>query len=403
LEIKNEMSQNTVCDIQVLRGISITLILLYHFSISATVFSRISRTMPFYMGVEIFLIMSGYVITNSIMKETFNIKQFFIKRFYRIIPSVMCLILLSCAINYYLLNIPLSDWMRKLFTVNAYSFFRNSVGVLTGTYILMDGTKSYFFGAMWYLSVQIQFYVLIGIVYFILTKFFKNRNIVNKLLLYLSILIFFIIQFTRLELLLKINLKIPHFIYYLANWRFDFLILGVILAFVQLKYKTTNISKNARNSIISLILLVLPLIIGSFMEESYLEINRTPLLAGIGYPICAISYFILIWFASYNKAFCNSKGILYRLMYFVGERSYSIYLFNFFGLVITWIVINKYFSWAFVFSNYSYGIVQILIGVPIILFLAELNYKLIEKPFIKLGKLVVWASKNNRSIFDIKC
>ena len=73
-------------DIQFLRGLSVIIIFFFHFE--QNIFKY------FYVGVDIFFLISGYVITNSIFnyinkKNDFNLSIFFLKRLKRIYPNLL--------------------------------------------------------------------------------------------------------------------------------------------------------------------------------------------------------------------------------------------------------------------------------------------------------------------------
>jgi len=86
-------------DIQALRGIAVLLVLLYHFKIG-----------PFeggFLGVDIFFVISGYVITEKISQGSGPIKSqlhtFYLRRARRILPmSILTLLVTSLATRLFL-------------------------------------------------------------------------------------------------------------------------------------------------------------------------------------------------------------------------------------------------------------------------------------------------------------
>ena len=61
-------------DIQALRAIACVMVLLQHISLTPTLFAKLpgSLTMPFYLGVELFFVISGYVVTRSLFNREVN-------------------------------------------------------------------------------------------------------------------------------------------------------------------------------------------------------------------------------------------------------------------------------------------------------------------------------------------
>ena len=67
-------------DIERLRGFAIFSVLLQHLSITPPVFELLnlnSKNMPFYLGVELFFLISGYVVTKSFFAKQLNLKLFY--------------------------------------------------------------------------------------------------------------------------------------------------------------------------------------------------------------------------------------------------------------------------------------------------------------------------------------
>ena len=71
-------------DIEGLRGVSILLVVFYHFGIS---FFNSG-----FIGVDIFFVISGYLITNIIIRKEFTISRFFEGRVRRLLPGLLLML-----------------------------------------------------------------------------------------------------------------------------------------------------------------------------------------------------------------------------------------------------------------------------------------------------------------------
>ena len=85
---QKDYNQNII----ILRGLSVLLVLLYHLDIS------LFRNG--FLGVDIFFIISGYLISRSLILEKkhngyINIKYYLFKRFFRIFPTLVFVLALS--------------------------------------------------------------------------------------------------------------------------------------------------------------------------------------------------------------------------------------------------------------------------------------------------------------------
>lgn len=85
-------------DINILRGISILLVVVFHF---------FPKNLPNgYLGVDIFFIISGFLITLGILKEkernNFSYIEFYKRRIHRIIPAVLAMLIIVTIFEFFM-------------------------------------------------------------------------------------------------------------------------------------------------------------------------------------------------------------------------------------------------------------------------------------------------------------
>src|SRR5262245_6275416 len=87
-------------DLQVFRAIAILLVLAQHLSLAPNVLSHFPnfRTMPFWAGVELFFVISGYVVSRSIFSGSLNPLSFFLRRLFRLWPAILLFIAVSAVV-----------------------------------------------------------------------------------------------------------------------------------------------------------------------------------------------------------------------------------------------------------------------------------------------------------------
>lgn len=168
-------------DIDGLRAIAILSVLFFH---------AFPKTLQGgFVGVDIFFVISGFLITNIIIRDifnkTFSFKNFYFKRIKRIFPSLI-IVLYSCLIFGWLF---LTDFEYKQLGVHIFS------GSLFSSNFQLWSEVGYFDNSsitkpllhLWSLSIEEQFYILWPL---ILVYFWKRKFNFLTLSFYCYLLLF---------------------------------------------------------------------------------------------------------------------------------------------------------------------------------------------------------------------
>ena len=151
----SERTSGKRADIQILRAYAVIVVVLYH--------SGLGLLSQGFIGVDVFFVISGYLITGHIRRdmkaEVFSLTKFYAKRMRRLLPAAYMTFAVCLAVAPFVLSgTEGRDFCKQVF--GAVGFFAN--------YILKNQT-GYFEGAAdlkpllhtWSLSVEEQFYFLI--------------------------------------------------------------------------------------------------------------------------------------------------------------------------------------------------------------------------------------------------
>lgn len=359
MEVKGvKRSIDFMPQIEGLRFVAVTSVVIGHWVSQDFSNSFILSNIPFTHGVNLFFVISGFLITYILLnkkdeisekKTSFweAIKNFYVKRTLRIFPIYYILIILLCVFSYD----SIKDYVIYLFT---YSI--NWYMVIKGDYI---GTQ----GHLWSLAVEEQFYLIWPCLIFLVSKKWTLRFIV------ISILFSFVSK--------------CYFMYYTGYWMgvngatfscFDSLGLGALIAYSQKNRTMPFKPKLYKIGLVVSILIYTAL----FVYPGYLSQSIRSLLWNFATSV--VFFFVVIiaanrGFTGLYKSFLENKVVLY-----LGRISYGMYLYFAF-------VPQIYFAYIRAFFPSFKGDADLFIMFFILnVLLATISWYLIEKPLLSLKR-----------------
>ncbi len=151
----NSMKFTKRTDIQSLRGIAVLLVLVYH--------CREWLIPNGYLGVDIFFVISGFLITQNINKDlelgTFSFSNFYIRRIRRLFPALYSTLALTLVVSVIFLT-PSQFEFFFWQLLGALSYITNFVLLNQSGYFDSEATTKPLLH-LWSLSVEEQFYLLL--------------------------------------------------------------------------------------------------------------------------------------------------------------------------------------------------------------------------------------------------
>jgi peptidoglycan/LPS O-acetylase OafA/YrhL len=351
-------------EIDGLRAIAIGAVIIYHADI--TIFSY-ELFKGGFIGVDIFFVISGYLITSIIFKElvntgTFSFKYFYERRVRRILPVLLVVMLVSFPFGFlYLMPSILIDYSKSILY---------SLGFSSNFYFHYSGQSYGAANALlkpflhtWSLSVEEQYYILFPLFFIITFKYFR------KYLVYI-LLIGLIVSLILADLGSKNN---PSANFYFIHTRMWELIAGSLLAYFETKlgnrskYRTLNLILPS----VGLFLIGYSII---FFNDQMLHPSFYSLL-----PIIGVS--LIIWFSDNDELV--TKILSTKLFVGIGLISYSLYLWHY-----------PIFAFARNSALIDGELIKKLLVVIIILSLSITSYFFIEVPSrnknIKFKSVLSW-------------
>jgi peptidoglycan/LPS O-acetylase OafA/YrhL len=330
-------------DIDGLRAIAVLAVLFFHTDVPG--FSG------GFVGVDIFFVISGYLITSILLKEI-NSKQFSIAKFYerrirRIFPALFPVIAFTLIVGIYLFDPNALNDLGQSVTATTL-FFSNILFWLKSGYFASPSLQKPLLHT-WSLSVEEQFYIFFPLTLIMIRRYLKSR-------FFLWIMVAFIISFILSIYELRYNQEATFYLVPTRAWE---LLAGSILAMGVLP----NLSKSWQKNLFALTGVIL--IIYSIFY--YTEATPFPGLAAFP-PVLGSA--LIIYSGMGEGTYPAQKLFTARPLVFIGLISYSLYLWH-------WplIVSVKYMLFKPLSGYEKVGIILMSLGI------AVLSWKYIELPF----------------------
>ena len=168
-------------DIDGLKGIAILAVVFYHLFdlLKSAHFTESTLFDGGFLGVDIFFVISGFLITSSVFcrlsNNDFSLLSFYKRRFLRIVPPLLFVCIFTLIVGYFLL-FPMVYRELNIEVANALLFIGNFRFANSGGYFALDSSDKLLLHT-WYLAVTIQFYILFPLIVLLLKKVFSLKRL----------------------------------------------------------------------------------------------------------------------------------------------------------------------------------------------------------------------------------
>lgn len=313
--------------------------------------SFLQGVLSLFPGVPIFFFVSGFLISKSYENNSL-LKEYAQNRLFRIYPAlIICTILAVSSVYFsgYFSNVDVNAGKFFAWILSQVSFFQfyNPDFMRTfGTGVLN--------GSLWTISVELQFYLLIPILYFLLSYLKKTRGNIVLIALICIFLIFNVIYY-KLKGEYAENIYLKLYGVSFLPWFYMFLI-GV---FFQKNFIRLHGLLSGRFTIIFVVYISVVYMLSKYFSFS------------LGNGINPVLYVLLVMLVfSFAYSFSSLSNKLLRR----NDISYGVYIYHI-------PVINLFIYFGFT-SNLTY----VLLVLIVTLILASLSWFYVEKPSLKLKK-----------------
>lgn len=361
--------KNRYLELDIIRAVSILLVIICHIDpvptandtnpIIASIFGFIAK--GGWIGVDLFFVLSGYLISGLIFDEyiqngSVKIGRFLLRRGFKIYPSFYFFVFVSI-----------------LFPLRGY--LPDAKQILYECVYLQNYLPG-IWGHTWSLAVEEHFYLLFALLVFILLRFSKNQSPFRAIPKVFVIIASLCLILRFLEIVL---IPYNNYIHYLpTHLRIDSLLFGVLISYLHHFYPVQYMNFANRYKWFLLFTGIILFLPAFFTNRSQI------LMTTFGYVFYYFGSGMLVMATSAIKVRKNSVS---RCFAYIGQRSYTIYL---------WHLSIRYFLLPLLQLLTGYWLTpmaNVFAFILLSLGLGILASNLIEMPFLKLRDMVVPSPK----------
>lgn len=320
-----------------------------------------------YLGVPIFFVVSGYLITDLLRQEweqngKINIWQFYVRRMKRLYPG-LAFLLITASAYITLFQRGLLNNLRGV-VVSSLLYVNNWWQINNGLSYFDRFANESPFTHIWSLAVEAQNYLIWPVIFVLLMVFVRKRKWIFYTVLGTSVLS------AILMMILYTPGGDPTRVYYGTDTRLFSIWMGSALAFVWPSTRLKkNIPKQAKRilNLAGLISLLALILFFFFLDDHYSFVYYG------GMFLVSIFCVILVAVTAHPGASLD-RWLTNPVFTWIGKRSYGIYLYQYPVMI---------FYEAKVSDIADHVLIHTVIEISLILIISELSYRYIERPLAR--------------------
>ena len=349
-----------------LRALAVLAVIIYHVDVNYLPGG--------FLGVDLFFVLSGYLISSLIIKEykktgSVNLYNFYIRRARRLLPAVYFMITIGLVVMVLFNEVLLRK--SHLDAIFGYIYSSNWWYIFHKLdYFDSFGAQSPF-KHLWSLAIEEQFYMIFPLLFLLVNRKKKSKDGTYKLNKNFLYVVLGLILVSLIAHILLFDINNISRIYFGTDTRAFSLLVGVVGAILypmeRLHAKVTP-QQNMLYSVVSLVSIATLITVMIYTSE-----YNTLLYRG-GFLLVAILGLIVI-ISSGKQHTLMSRLLSFKPVVFIGKISYSLYLWHFPVLVLT----------TPVSEIGNPNIIFVILRVILTFILATASYVFVETPIRKLG------------------
>ncbi|MEH7305842.1 acyltransferase family protein [Neobacillus drentensis] len=334
-----------------------------------------------FLGVVVFFVLSGYLITDLIMTEweqrrRIDLKNFWIRRARRLLPAMLAMLVIIIGwvslFHHHLLETLQADALAALLYISNWWYIFHHQSYFNS--FQSPSLLTHF----WSLAVEEQYYLFWPLLLTFGLRFISKRSI-----LFITLIIAGISALT-MAILYHPGLD-PSRVYYGTDTRAFSLLIGSALALI---WPSQKLAANVPSPLRLVLNLVGTIALVGILLMVGLTNQYEPFLYRGGMVLLSIASMLLVA-VLVHPANSISRVFNFKPLRWLGIRSYGIYLWQYPVLVLTTPAINT--------TGISIG--RVIFQLTCIIGLASLSWKFIENPIRQRGLKKTWRRIATKKLF----
>lgn len=340
-----------------LRGAAVLIVMLYHLELLVPQLNLFVR--GGFLGVDVFFVLSGFLITSVLMKEhdrtgKISLKNFYWRRFLRLAPAFWAFLLVMYVFG------------NSILPAREAAVIYENDNFLYSFFYAMNWHRAFGFGATgnlnhtWSLAIEEQFYIVWSL--FLVGAYFFCKS--RKQIFLLTLMT--VLGLTVFRVLRTVSGTETTILYYSTENRIDAILIGCGAAMIfgwRLIDRDLFRSRNFGRAAFCAGVVAVGIIF-SFSHE-----DRSLYAGALSVFSLSVAVIILRLIANENSYF--SQIFSFSPLRLVGQISYALYLWH-------------YALFEFGKKSFSSGYLQVSVGISLAFAVSVSSYFLIEKPFLRL-------------------
>lgn len=351
--------------LDILRGLAISIVVFYHN------FASISFFHFGWLGVDLFFVLSGFLITDILLKSKDSknyFRNFYIRRVLRIFPLYYLTLFLFFTLSPILFKQKGPETVFSYYQSNStwfWSYFQNWLMVKKGP------APVPFLSHFWSLAIEEQFYLFWPVMIFFIRKLETIKKII------ISLIVIAIV--TRISVWMMYPHEVEKF-YCNTFTRMDSLLMGCLLA-VHLKQGKALPLWLIKTAIICFI----GLIAGSLLLFGNLHQDNM-LFPTIGYSLTAAFFTAIVYLFLKYEANISVWASHLNLLRFAGRISYGMYVYHIPIYLVLCNLLSRTIKASSSFSVTENPVFVSALSILLTVFASTVSFYALERPILSLKK-----------------